>query len=180
MATKLLILAACLLFVSAFLTMAQAKDPPPNSNPEAQRLSGPYTCDNLTIYLIHGPSLLKDDYVTLPEAMASKKVIVHETGNVNELAVENTSDVTVYVQSGDIVKGGRQDRTIAIDLVLPPGSGKVPVASFCVEHGRWSQRAGEPTTQFSGSSDAVAGLKMKLASNSAYGAGGGQSRVWEE
>jgi len=55
--------------------------------------------------------------------MEQKKVTVFETGNVNQLAIENTSAETVYVQGGDIVKGGQQDRVFTTDLVLPPKSG---------------------------------------------------------
>src|SRR5690349_8214729 len=75
------------------------------------RLSGPYTQDNLSIFLIHGakrPSV--KTFLTLQEALDQKKVVVYETGNVNELAVENFASEDVYIQSGDIVKGGRQDR----------------------------------------------------------------------
>jgi hypothetical protein len=62
---------------------------------------------------------------------------------VNELIVENLSDEEVYIQSGDIVKGGRQDRTLGYDLIVPKKSGKVKITSFCVEHGRWSARGRE-------------------------------------
>ena len=41
-----------------------------------------------------------------------------------------TADVDVYIQSGDIVKGGRQDRTIAMDFVVPPKSGVIPISAF--------------------------------------------------
>src|SRR5207249_10695632 len=53
-------------------------------------LSGPHSHKNLTIFLIHrkdrwtGPIPL-----TLQEALAQKKATVHETGVVQELAVEN-------------------------------------------------------------------------------------------
>ena len=47
------------------------------------------------------------------------------------------------MQAGDVVKGGRQDRTLTVSLVLPPKSGRIPIASFCVEHGRWSARNAE-------------------------------------
>src|ERR1700680_679870 len=91
-------------------------------------------------------------------------VIVRETGNVNELAVENvSSDRDVYIQSGDIVKGGRQDRTIALDFIAPPRSGKMPIAAFCVENGRWTARGTESPAQFSASTQALAGRELKLA-----------------
>jgi ARG and Rhodanese-Phosphatase-superfamily-associated Protein domain len=75
---------------------------------------------------------------------------VHETGAVSELAIENTAaDAEVFVQAGDIVQGGDQDRTIARDLVLAAASGRLPLPSFCVEQGRWSPR-GQPAPVFSG------------------------------
>ena len=83
--------------------------------------------------------------------MQDKVVVVHETGSVNELQIKNVSaDVDVYLQSGDIVKGGRQDRTIAMDTIIPPKSGLMPLNAFCVENGRWSQRGGERFSQFRG------------------------------
>src|SRR5262249_52850264 len=72
----------------------------------AYRLSGPYTHANLTVFLVHGPETLDaGSFLTLQEALEQKKAVVHETGSVNQLAVENLSaDEELYVQSGDIVK----------------------------------------------------------------------------
>jgi hypothetical protein len=145
----------------------------------ATHLSGPYVHDNLAIYLVHGPTTLKGNYLTLEEAMKSQVVRVLETGDVNELAIENRGDVAVFVQSGDIVKGGQQDRTIATDFVLPPKSGKVPVSAFCVESGRWQRRGSESATMFGSSANQVAGRELKLAGNSNY-SGNAQHKVWEE
>src|SRR5262245_57730248 len=85
----------------------------------APRITGPYTHANLSVFLIHGKGRLSGrPLLTLQEAIAQKKVVVHETGQVNELAVENvSSDADVYIQSGDIVKGGRQDRMISQDFI---------------------------------------------------------------
>lgn len=71
------------------------------------------------------------------------QVVAKETGNVNQLAIQNNGPVTVFVQSGDIVKGGRQNRTMQYDMTLPPKSDLVLINSFCVEHGRWSNRGTE-------------------------------------
>ncbi len=57
--------------------------------------------------------------------------------------MENTGKDEVYVQAGDIVKGGQQDRVLSVDLLLPPRSGEVSIAAFCVEHGRWTARGNE-------------------------------------
>ena len=104
----------------------------------APRISGPYVYENLDVYLVHGSDQMGGrKLVPLAQALAERKVIVRETGNVSSLTVENLSDQEVYVQAGEIVKGGRQDRVLSSDLVLPPKSGQVEIGSFCVEHGRW-------------------------------------------
>src|SRR5215510_8865160 len=116
------------------------------------KVSGPYSHKNLSIFLIHGEDRAKGWVpLTLQEAMEQKKVIVHETENVNSLAIENVSREEVFVQSGDIVKGGKQDRVLAIDLIVPPKSGRMPIDSFCVEQGRWNKRGEESANAFSAS-----------------------------
>ncbi len=62
-------------------------------------------------------------------------------GEVNKLFVENVSNDTVYLMAGEVVKGGKQDRVLASDMVLPPNSDKVELPVFCVEHGRWSYKS---------------------------------------
>lgn len=75
--------------------------------------------------------------MTLAEALASGEAMVYETGNVNELQVRNFSkDRMLFIQAGDIVEGGQQDRVLPVDLVLPPDLGRAAVAAFCVEQGR--------------------------------------------
>ena len=143
-----------------------------------QTLSGPYTHGNLAIFLVHGPDQIASDreMLTLQEALEQKLVVVHETGTVSELAIENLSDdIDVFVQSGDIVQGGKQDRTITTDLVLTPKSGKVPLGSFCVEAGRWTGRAGGEVELFESSTNALSTLDLKRAVKAAS-----QSAVWEE
>ena len=114
------------------------------------RLTGPYEYNNLKIFLVHAPDMPQSViYTTLADAMARKVVVVHETGNVNELAIENVSPFEeVLVQAGDIVKGGRQDRVLAVDLILPSKSGVVPISAFCVEQARWQAREGESVDHF--------------------------------
>jgi len=130
------------------------KTPPPVVIKEVQlsnyRLSGPYVFENLSIYLIHGPDRPDSRlYTPLQDAMERKIVIVHETNEVNELAIQNVSNSEeVFVQAGDIVKGGRQDRILSVDMILPPMSGVVPISAFCVEQSRWQQRGAEPADHF--------------------------------
>src|SRR6266508_464874 len=144
---------------------------------EGYRLEGPFTQGNLTVFLIHGQDKIKGTtFITLQEALIQKKVIVRETREVNELSIENISSEEVFVQSGDIVKGGQQDRMLVVDLILPPRSGKIPIAAFCVENGRWSRRGNEEVTTFNSSSNVVASREVKLAAKSR----GSQGEVWRE
>src|SRR5664279_5477874 len=126
-------------------------------------MSGPVSHDNLAVYFVHGPANAGPVRLTLQEALTQGAVRVSETGNVNALAIENFGEQTVFVQAGDVVKGGRQDRTLTVSLLLPPKSGRIPIASFCVEHGRWSARAGEDVRTFSTSAVTVSSREMKLA-----------------
>jgi len=141
------------------------------------QVTGPDTHENLSVFLIHGPSRSTHKLLTLQEAIAQKKVIVYETRNVNQLAIENVStDDDVFIESGDIVKGGQQDRTLKDDLILPTKSGKVEISSFCVEHGRWTQRGQEPAGTFGSANDMVATKEMKMAVR----VQADQAKVWNQ
>ena len=126
-------------------------------------VSGPVVHDNLAIYYLHGSATGDPVPMSLEEALAEGRVKVRETGNVNELTVENVGDSEVFVQAGDIVKGGRQDRVLSVDLLLPPRSGVVPIAAFCVESGRWTARGQEDARQFSTAAAAMPSHDAKLA-----------------
>lgn len=140
------------------------------------RISGPFTHKNLTIFLIHGKNLIENkSFLTLQEALEQNKVVVYETKDVNELSIENRSDQDIYVQAGDIVKGGQQDRVLAVDLIVPPKSGKMAIAAFCVESGRWNKREGERAEVFNSSAEMVATKDLKMAAKSAKS----QGAVWE-
>jgi len=169
--------------VATFLINAQVRNQNAGGNelktPAVQagdyKLSGPYVHANLTIFLVHGKNLIEGNFLTLQEALEQKKVVVYETKDVNELAIQNLSNQDVYVQSGDIVKGGQQDRMISIDFIVPPRSGRLPIAAFCVEQGRWSRRGNESVAGFTSSADVVATKDIKLAAKKSNS----QSGVWE-
>lgn len=141
------------------------------------RLEGPFTQGNLSVFLIHGKDRIKGQmFLTLEEALIQKKVIVRETREVNRLTIQNISTEEVYVQSGDIVKGGAQDRMLVVDLILPARSNEIPISAFCVEKGRWSQRGNESSAVFSSSANSVASREVKLAAK----VKSSQSEVWRE
>jgi hypothetical protein len=166
----------------AFLSTTEAQQSATQSNQStemqsaAYRISGPYAHKNLTVFLVHGKDLLKGhSFLTLQEALAQKKVIVYETKDVNELAIRNLSNQDIYVQSGDIVRGGDQDRMISTDFIVPPKSGRMPIAAFCVESGRWSKRGNEVNASFGSSENTVATKELKLAAKQSNS----QQAVWE-
>lgn len=140
------------------------------------QISGPYHYRNLSVFLLHGEDRITGrKMATLEEGMAQGFVKVYETGTVNGLEIENLSnDTEVYVQAGDIVKGGRQDRTLGIDMTLLPNSGRVSVASFCVERGRWAKRGEESAAEFASSTTLLASNELRLAVRDAKN----QSEVW--
>jgi hypothetical protein len=163
------------LFLTASASAAEPAQPP---KADEYTFSGPYTYENLTVFLVHGKdTLTTKKLLTLQEALEQKKLLVHETKNVGQLSVENVSDdADVFIQSGDIVKGGQQDRVLAHDLIVPAKSGKVPIQSFCVEAGRWQQRGNESAQQFAGSYSNANGKELKKAVNLA----GKQDEVWAQ
>jgi hypothetical protein len=153
-------------------------DSPADTRPAERQLSGPYCHQNLAIFLIRGRDQLGGRrFLTLQQALAQKKAVIRETKSVNELSIQNLSGMDqIFVQSGDIIKGGAQDRMVAMDMVLSPRSGQVSLRVFCVEHGRWQRRGGESEATFSSSTYNAPLNKLKLAAR------GNQSQtdVWAE
>jgi hypothetical protein len=91
------------------------------------------------VFLVHAPSQDERAFITLDEGLKSGSVKVTEKSQeqVNELLIENLSDSPLFLQEGDRLQGGKQDRTIIASLVIPPKSGQMPLPTFCIEQGRW-------------------------------------------
>ena len=163
--------------------VAAAQAPPPGK-PDGKvgamgeiAISEPFKHENLTLFMIYGKDQIQaDDFLTLQEALEKKVVTIFETGNVGSLSIQNTGDKPVYIQSGEIVKGGKQDRTLQYDLIVPAKSDKMPLHSFCVEQGRWSGRGNENVANFSSSYSMLNSSRLKLAARTK----GDQGEVWKE
>lgn len=64
------------------------------------RITGPYTHDNLSVFLLHSPgNQAGTKLLTLQEAMEQQKVAVYETGQVNQLAIETHNDFHSQVRN---------------------------------------------------------------------------------
>jgi len=79
------------------------------------------------------------------KAVQSGRISISERGtasteNVHWLRVNNNTGQPVYVASGEVVLGGRQDRMVTKDTIIEsrPGDQYIPV--MCVEEGRWSEK----------------------------------------
>ena len=94
--------------------------------------------------------------LTLDEGVRSGQVTVTEAGNerglirpgqtiprreegaeVNRLVLYNNSSRPLLLLAGEIVTGGKQDRVIGSDRIVPPNTGPIDLGVFCVEPGRW-------------------------------------------
>src|SRR3954468_17235957 len=142
------------------------------------QITGPFSYKNLSLFLIHGKDEnTKGNILTLQEAMERNLFVVYETSDVNELEVENLSkEFDVFIQSGDMVKGGKQDRVLAVSIVIPARSGRVCIQAFCVESGRWTKRGNEDSSKFNSSNDRIVTKELKIAANASRS----QQEVWDK
>ena len=126
-------------------------------------ISEPFIHENLAVYLIKGSSRAGPVPLTLQEALDQGAVTLNETGQVSELMIENLSGREVFLQAGDLVKGGKQDRVLSVSLLLPARSGAVPIGAYCVEQGRWGARGSEDVAAFASADMALPSRQGKLA-----------------
>lgn len=109
-----------------------------------------WTYKNLKIIPIRpkgfgGTARVVPGVVTLSEALEKGTVKVSERGsasteNVHWLRINNNSDQHLFIGSGEIILGGRQDRMVSKDTILPPSISDQYIPVMCVEEGRWSDK----------------------------------------
>lgn len=136
-------------------------------------VAGPFTHKNLTVFfLFEQKPRLTTEFITLEEGIKAGLVKVTESANprVEQLLITNDSERPLFLVSGELVRGGQQDRTVRMSLVIPPKTTEAPLPAFCVEQSRWTGGKG-----FAAQGD-VAG---NMTQNALNGAGGGSQReVW--
>jgi hypothetical protein len=168
--------------VSAEAPRAPAKAPPAPPAKDAAlsdrtALLAPIQVQSLTltpiVELPAAPAGAADEpLLTLDEGMASGKIKIRERGadgDVNSLMFVNRAEQPVFLLAGEVIIGGKQDRIIGRNTVIPAKTTQeVPV--FCVEHGRWNGNDKEFRT-------AKALAHGRLRGRASYAA---QSEVWSE
>jgi len=100
--------------------------------------------------------------LSLKEALNLGAVTIHEhgEGSVPELTVINQGKKAVLLAVGDVIQGGKQDRVIISDALIPPTPTPVTIQVNCVEAGRWSDGAQGIAFQYGGRGES--GLKKVL------------------
>jgi hypothetical protein len=61
------------------------------------------------------------------------------SAQVNALSLMNNSNRPLLLLAGEIVTGGKQDRVVSKDRIIPAHSQPVALGVFCVEPHRWTQ-----------------------------------------
>ena len=135
---------------------------------------------NLTVFpVIASKSYPTGEFLTLDEGLRSGEVVVTEYGNVrglirrhpagitpailregaevNRLVLVNNSRRPLLLLAGEIVAGGKQDRVIGKDRIVPAESDPVDLSVFCVEPGRWVA-----TSEQFGTSGSMYGMKAGM------------------
>lgn len=95
-----------------------------------------------------------------------------EGGRVPQVRISNLSSRTIFLMGGEILTGAKQDRILAADILLAPGTKNLVASVFCVEHGRWM--ASTPTFTTKGNIGTFE-LRAKAMEKS----GGAQSEIWD-
>lgn len=101
----------------------------------------PVACRGLSIvpvYRIDRPR--PRGYADFGEAVRSGWIEVTEIegGRVPQVRISNLSRKTIFLMGGEILTGAKQDRILASDILLAPGTKNLVAPVYCVEHGRWT------------------------------------------
>ncbi len=167
MKTKLFVIPAVLVMAAAFVITD-------HSSVRAGEVSGLKVLDpihhgNLTVFpVVAAKSYPTGEFLTLDEGLRSGDVVVTEAGSVqglvrrhgtplhhdgaevNRLVLVNNSKRPLLLLAGEVVSGGKQDRVIGKDRIVPAESDPIDLSVFCVEPGRWVA-----TTDHFGASEAL-------------------------
>jgi hypothetical protein len=140
--------------------------------PPGYKVLEPIRHGNLTVFpVVSAKNYPTGEFLTLDEGLRSGDVVVTEAGNVqglirrhptpgirhdgaqvNRLVLVNNSKRPLLLLAGEIVTGGKQDRVIGKDRIVPAESDPVDLSVFCVEPGRWVA-----TSEHFGASEAMYG-----------------------
>jgi hypothetical protein len=157
------------------------------------KILAPISHGDLTIFPVVSTKVHDtSDFITLDEGIRSGEVVVTEVGNlhssmyrrrpyqvrpvggaeVNRLVLVNNSKHPLILLAGEVVTGGKQDRVVGKDRIVPAESDPVDLSVFCVEHGRWT----ETSTKF----DTHASVMLQPSVRMKAMVDQDQQKVWDE
>jgi hypothetical protein len=163
-------------------------------------LLSPIRSGNLTVFpVVAVKSYDTAEFLTLDEGLRSGDVVVTEAGQaqglirrrpgqvtivhpvrgpeVNQLVLVNNSKRPLLLLAGEIVTGGKQDRVIGKDRIVPPESDPVDLSVFCVEPGRWV--AANVKNEFGSAGGTIGGLVAAPGVRGSAMAAKNQQLVWD-
>jgi hypothetical protein len=189
LAAAVLVSLSAVVSVAGFRGSGTASRPDSRQGPSGWRLVSPVTYQNLTLFpVLSSQEAETSRFTTLDEALARGDVVISEQGDylhrtrdggnppgfstgpqVNQLVLINRGKTPVLLLAGEVVSGGKQDRIIGKDRIVPIGAAPLPLDVFCVEHGRWT-----------GASDQFSAARMMVHPSVREEAAveRNQSRVW--
>jgi hypothetical protein len=166
------------------------------SSTSGYKVLAPIHQGNLTVFpVVSADAHDTREFLTLDEGLRSGEVIVTESGNisplvrprhpgqnerpireggaqVNQLVLVNNSKRPLILLAGEIVTGGKQDRVIGKDRLVPAESDPIDLGVFCVEPGRWTGTS----AKFGSFNSAMAQPAVRARAM----ADKDQSKVWSE
>jgi hypothetical protein len=120
------------------------------------KVLAPISRGNLTIFpVVADRTHDTQNFLTLDDGIRSGEVVVSEAGSVrplvrgheryipsdgaevNRLVLVNNSGRPLILLAGEIVTGGKQDRVVGKDRIVPAKSEPIDLSVFCVEPERW-------------------------------------------
>ncbi len=177
------VLAALFFALALFLhgNGVKAAGGPAQTGGGSYRVLAPIKSGNLLLFPVvraDGKSNGETPFITLDEGLKSGEVEVTEAGRarglvrprnggnypvypsggdqVNTLVLVNHSKRPLLLLAGEIVTGGKQDRIIAKDRIVPADADPIDLSVFCIEPGRWT----ESSATFGASANSAVGSFM--------------------
>lgn len=166
------------------------------------KVLAPTTQDNLTIFpIVTDFNRDTHPFLTLDDGLRSGQVVITEEGastglirprpgvrrlperpfpqphvyggaEVNRLVLSNNSDRPLILLAGEMVTGGKQDRVVGRDRIIPAKSDPIDLSVFCVEPHRWV----EMSARFGGFNFAMAQPSVRLQAMARKD----QQAVWDQ
>lgn len=112
--------------------------------------------------------------ISFGDALRQHKITIKEVtsggADVSMLMVRNRSKDNVMLMSGEMVQGGKQDRAFGKTTIIAAGKNKNYVPVFCVEKGRWDDKA--KAFRHGGTADAKVRKQIDISQR--------QSKIWKQ